>query len=193
MSDNTTVVFPEPKTVRLEDRPVEAPGEGELLVETSRTVLSTGTELTVLSGEYPDGSHWDEYGEYPFTPGYCNVGEVIETGEGVGIEPGTTVASRTPHQRYVTVDAVDSTPVPASIPDEEASFFGLASIVMNGLRRGGGAWGETAAIYGLGLLGQLTARLCLFAGARAGSSSSRARGGRPRSTSTTTVTTRATS
>jgi len=77
MPDNATVVFPEPKTVRLEDRPVEASGEGELLVETSRTVLSTGTELTVLSGEYPGGSHWDEYGEYPFTPGYCNVGEVI--------------------------------------------------------------------------------------------------------------------
>jgi len=35
---------------------IEEPGAGEVLVETERTLISTGTELTMLSGEFPRGS-----------------------------------------------------------------------------------------------------------------------------------------
>lgn len=37
---------------------------------------------------------------------------------------------------------------------------------MNGVRRGRVTWGESVAVFGLGVLGQLTTRICRFAGAR---------------------------
>ncbi|MFB6135862.1 MAG: zinc-binding dehydrogenase [Halobacteriaceae archaeon] len=165
---NPTVVFPEAREVRVEDRDVPDPGPGEFLVETTRTLVSTGTELTILSGDYPEGSNWDSYGEYPFDAGYCNVGEVVATGEGVDPDlVGTRVASRSSHAAYHTV-AEDGlwVPVPEAVDDEEAAFFAIAGIVMNGVRRGEVSWGDDVAVYGLGLLGQFAVRFCQHAGAR---------------------------
>jgi threonine dehydrogenase-like Zn-dependent dehydrogenase len=56
--------------------------------------------------------------------------------------------------------------IPEGLSDEEAVFFTFAEICMNGVRRGKVCWGEAVAVYGLGLLGQLTARFCHLAGAR---------------------------
>jgi 2-desacetyl-2-hydroxyethyl bacteriochlorophyllide A dehydrogenase len=162
---NPTVVFPEPETVELQDRDRPTPGPDEVLIETDTTVISTGTELTVLSGGYPDQSVWDTYGEYPFVAGYANVGTVVEAGEEAHIETGTRVTSWTPHAAYVTARADDCTPVPGDVSDAEAALFVIAQIVMNGIRRGRVTWGETAVVYGAGLLGQFAVRLCRLAGA----------------------------
>lgn len=169
MTANPTVVFTEPRQARIEDRAIPEPGPGEVLVETSRSLVSTGTELTAFSGDYPAGSVWDQFSDYPMEPGYCNIGEVVEAGAEVDDDlVGRTVATREPHQRYVTAEAGSSfcLPVPEEIPDEEAAFFAIAGIVMNGVRRGDVAWGDDVAIYGLGLLGQLATRLSHLAGAR---------------------------
>ena len=163
---NQAVVFPEPRTVILEDRERPEPNADEVLIETKRTLISTGTELTILSGEFPDGSFWDDYGQFPFVSGYSNVGEVIEAGPEAVFEEGTIVASRGPHQQYVTASADRATAVPDGVPAEEATFFALAAITMNGVRQGDVEWGDAVAIYGLGLLGQLATRWCRFAGAR---------------------------
>lgn len=165
-SENRAVVFPGPQRATVETRPRPTPDEGEVVVETERSLVSTGTELTVFGGEYPDGSHWDEYGTYPFEPGYCNVGTVVETGEGATVEAGTRVVSRGPHAAYVAVDAADCVPVPAEVSPDAAAFHTLAAVVMNGLRRGRLAWGEAAAVFGQGVLGQLAVRLAHLAGAR---------------------------
>src|SRR3989442_14139733 len=63
-------------------RPVAEPGPGQLLVQAARTLISTGTELTCLSGRYEPGSHWDGWVKYPFRPGYCMAGTVLAAGEG---------------------------------------------------------------------------------------------------------------
>jgi len=162
---NPTVVFPEARAVELQDRDRPTPGGDEVLIETDTTVVSTGTELTVLSGEYPDHSVWDTYGEYPFVAGYTNVGTVVEAGDGAHLEPGTRVASWTPHAAYVTASADDCVPVPDDVSDAEAALFVIAQIVMNGIRRGRVTWGETAVVYGAGILGQFATRLCQLAGA----------------------------
>ncbi|MCA1621614.1 MAG: zinc-binding alcohol dehydrogenase [Acidobacteria bacterium] len=57
-------------------------------------------------------------------------------------------------------------PIPDEVPDEDATFGTLSEVVMNGLRRGQLTWGESVAVVGLGLLGQLCVRLCALAGAR---------------------------
>ncbi|GAB3688905.1 hypothetical protein GCM10028857_23660 [Salinarchaeum chitinilyticum] len=173
---NPTVVFPEARSVEIEDRERPAPGPGEVLIETDTSLVSTGTELTVLSGEFPEGSNWDGYAEYPFVAGYTNVGTVVEIGgedsetavtsaTGATIEPGTRVATWTPHAAFVTASAEDCVVVPEAIDDDQAALFAIAQIVMNGLRRGRVRWGETVAVYGLGILGQLAVRFAQVAGA----------------------------
>lgn len=167
-SDNDTVVFPEPNAVAVEGREVPDPGPGEVLVETSRSLISTGTELTLLGDDVPEGSVWDRLGHFPVVgPGYCNVGAVVEVGPDVASDRlGTRVAVWEPHQRYNVVDADAYHEIPDGVDDEAATFFGIAQIVMNGVRKGDVDWGETVAVYGLGLLGQLAARFAHVAGAR---------------------------
>jgi len=188
MNDNPTVVFPEPGRVVIENKPCPSPKTGELLVETHRTLISTGTELTMLSGNFQQGSFWESYVRYPVLPGYCNVGTVVGLGPEVDKKwLGQRVASYGNHARYVTVRAypcgsqtnldgqlaisipspwVLARPILRDVPDEHAIFFTIGEIVMNGVRRANVRWGESVVVYGLGLLGQLTVQMCLMAGAR---------------------------
>lgn len=163
---NPTLVFPKPREVVIEDRPVPDPREGEVLVRTRVTLVSTGTELTILSGDFPRDSEWSKYGEFPFVPGYSNVGEVVRSGEGSedGLM-GKRVFSLCPHATYVTAQAESLMVVPDSVSDEQASFFTIAEISLNGVRRGGVSLGESVVVYGAGLIGQFTARFCRLSGA----------------------------
>lgn len=164
---NRTVVFSDVETVTVEDRPVPDPDPDQVLIRTDRTLVSTGTELTVLSGDVPAGSAWDDHIEYPFEPGYNNVGTVVETGDNVErVEEGQRVGSYGSHAEYVCADAEACRPIPDDVSDDGAAFFTIAEIVMNGVRRGELTWGEHAAVYGLGLLGQLAVRIGQAAGAR---------------------------
>ncbi|WP_225336503.1 zinc-dependent alcohol dehydrogenase [Halomicrobium urmianum] len=161
---NPTLVFPAERTVELQDRERPDPADDEVLIETDTTMVSTGTEITVLSGDYPPESFWDDYGEYPFVTGYTNVGTVVEAGADAELDEGTRVASWTPHAASVTAAADECIPVPDDVSDAEAVPFAIAQIVANGLRRGRVDWGETVVVYGLGILGQLAVRLAHLAG-----------------------------
>lgn len=164
---NPTIVFTAQKRVEIECRNIPTVEPGWVLIRTRQTLISTGTELTILNGEFPKGSNWEHYGKYPFVPGYNNIGEVIAVGEGVDQALiGRTVATYGTHARYVTQSAASLRLVHRKIPDEQAVFFTIAEIVMNGVRRSALQWGEAVAVYGLGLLGQLTVRFCRLAGAR---------------------------
>lgn len=166
-STNPTVIFPAPKRVEIESRKVPTPEPGQVLIRTRRTLISTGTELTALNGDYPAGSQWAKFGTYPFLPGYDNIGEVIEAGQGVDHAlVGRTVATYGNHARYVTSPVAALRIVQREIPDEQAVFFTIGEIVMNGVRRAAVQWGESVAVYGLGLLGQLAVRFCRLCGAR---------------------------
>ncbi len=163
---NPTVVFTAPGQVAVEDRPLPVPTAGQVLIQTRRTLISTGTELTILNGQFPPQSRWADYGRFPFVPGYDHIGEVVEVGPEVDRAwLGRKVGSYAAHAAYVLGRPAALRPVHREVPDEEAAFFTLAEIAMNGVRRGQVTWGETVAVYGLGLLGQLVARLCRLAGA----------------------------
>lgn len=163
---NPTVVFLKPKSVVVEDREIPKVEGDRILIRTKRSLISIGTELTILSGEFPPQSYWASYGKYPFTPGYDNIGEVIDVGPDADKSlNGKTVASYSPHAMYVSAPQNEVTIVPPGIPEDEASFFMIAEIVMNGIRRSQITFGESVVIYGAGILGQLTARICKMAGA----------------------------
>jgi len=165
--ENVAVVFSKPGTVTLEQRPVPRIEEGQVLIRTSKTLISTGTELTILNGEFPKNSEWSKYGIYPFQPGYDNVGTVVDVGKGVSKElVGKRVATYGAHARYVSQKQDALRFVRNEVSDEEAAFFTIAEIVLNSVRRANVRLGDSVVIYGAGLLGQITAQVCRLCGAR---------------------------
>jgi threonine dehydrogenase-like Zn-dependent dehydrogenase len=166
---NPTVVFPAPGRVVLEERVVPTPGPGEVLIRTRVSLVSPGTELTVLgeAGDDELGAEWRKLQRYPYVAGYSNVGEVIAAGDAAGEGwLGRRVDTHTPHAAYTVCKISELRPVPDGVSDEAAALTTLAEVVMNGLRRAQLTWGESVAVVGLGLLGHLAARLARLAGAR---------------------------
>src|ERR687884_322753 len=91
--ESLNLYFIGPGQVELERQPVRPPGPGQVLIETRRTLISTGTELIALHRRFEPGSHWDRWVQYPFSPGYSSAGIVREVGEGVeNLKPGDRVA-----------------------------------------------------------------------------------------------------
>ena len=168
MFHNPGILFTAPGSVVIEERDMPVAGEGAVVLRTRRSLISTGTELTVLAGDFSPESRWTRYAAYPFSPGYSAVGEVVEIGSRVDDAwLGRDVAAWAPHARFSSVPLRDVRIVPPfDLPDEELTFFALAETVLNGIRRSDVRLGESAAVFGLGILGQLAVRLLQIAGAR---------------------------
>lgn len=167
MMKNPTVVFTAPRQVVLVDRTLPEPGAGEVTLKTLFTLISIGTELTALSGKYPEGSVWETSFPYPHTPGYNNIGIVTAVGEGVDQKLiGKKYASWGNHAAFVRQKVNELYSVDDGVPDEQAVFFTIGQIVMNSIRRSKITWGESAVVYGAGLLGQFAAVFCRLSGAK---------------------------
>ena len=165
MPGNPCVIFKKPREVVVEDHAKPVPGPGEVLIRSLKTLISTGTELTILGGRFPEKSAWANYGKFPFVPGYDCVGMVEAAGEGVDASiVGKMVECSTPHSMY-GITPVDGThEIPDGVSAEEAVFGTIAQIVFNGVRRGNPRWGESAVVFGCGLLGQVAVQALSFAG-----------------------------
>lgn len=151
------IIFSAPGAVDFREGELADIGPEQVLVKTSCSLISTGTELTCLRGRFAPDGHWARWARYPFAPGYSNVGLVIETGPGVSrLQPGTRVVSHSPHASHAFVDARDCTPIPDGVSDEEAAWFALAAIAQIGIERANIKVGATVAILGAGVLGQMT-------------------------------------
>jgi predicted dehydrogenase len=105
-----------------------------------------------------------------YTPlGYSLCGVVIEVGKGAEeFKAGQLVAcagnDEALHAEYNWVPVNLCAAVPPGVAPEHAAFATVASIAMHGVRRGEVQLGETAAVIGLGLIGQLVVRLLIAAG-----------------------------
>lgn len=164
---NPCIAFTGANQVELHDLPVPEPAADEVLIESRRTLISTGTELTCLGRRFEPGSHWDQWVKYPFYTGYSNAGVVVKTGSAVTrFKPGDRVASRTGHRRFVVARENELVAIPAGVSDDEAVWFGIACIVQNGIRRAEHTLGDNVVVIGLGLLGQLAVQFARLSGAR---------------------------
>ncbi len=177
---NYAVVFPERHKSDIIEVPMPEVQDNHILVSTNISMISTGTEMTGYTGEFPAGSVWDRINKLPIYPGYNSVGTVIDVGKNIDKSwIGKRVAVPETHRKYysspiwndMTVKGhvyKDSyqrcLEVPEWVSDEEAAFFAFPQIVMNGIRRSGLIWGEKVVIFGAGLLGQFAARFCALAG-----------------------------
>ncbi len=162
---NETVVFTAAGKVELQDKDCPKPGPGEVLIKTEVSLVSTGTELTFLSGECPENSKWSTYIHYPMTSGYSNVGTVIEIGENVSREwLGKRVASFSKHAQYVAAKENELRRIDYDILSEEAAFFAIAEVGLNGIRRTKIELGNRVVVYGAGVIGQVLVRYLLAGG-----------------------------
>jgi 2-desacetyl-2-hydroxyethyl bacteriochlorophyllide A dehydrogenase len=161
------IVFTGKNQVEIADSPVQLEGEGKLLIETQKSLISIGTECICLSRNFAPGTHWDGWVQYPFSTGYSNAGRVVEVSPDVTeFKPGDRVATRSKHAQYVVADAATSLHIPENIVDEDATWFGLATIAQIGNRRAEHQLGDAVVIVGAGPVGQLAAQYARVGGAR---------------------------
>ena len=171
----------------LEEVPVPIVKKGYVLIKTTRTLVSLGTERMlvefgkanlidkarqqpdkvkqVLDKMKTDGLQptleavFNKLGQ-PLPLGYCNVGRVVEVGQGVTeFHVGDRVASNGNHAEYVCVSQNLVAKVPHEVSDEEAAFIVIGSIALQGIRNLNPQLGETIVVVGLGLIGLVAAQL----------------------------------
>ena len=110
--------------------------------------------------------------DQPAALGYSSAGVVIEVGEGVNdLKPGDRVAcagaSFAVHAETACVPRMLVARIPSADVDfESAAFTTLGAVAMHGVRTAEVKLGETVALIGLGLLGQLTLQVLTAAGCR---------------------------
>jgi threonine dehydrogenase-like Zn-dependent dehydrogenase len=120
------------------------------------------------------GTRWDGPHPHIVAPplaaiGYSLAGTVLAVAPDVlDIHPGDRVACSgnqcAVHAQRVAVPRNLVARVPDNVPLDHAAFVTLGSIAMNGLRRTGCRFGETVAIFGLGLLGLIATQIARQAG-----------------------------
>lgn len=177
---------------KLVTAPAPQARNGHLLIDTTTSLISTGTErmlvdfgragliskarqqpdkvAQVLEKVRTDGllTTVDAVRSklsQPIPLGYCNVGRVREDGSGT-YKPGERVVSNGPHADVVCVPKNLCARIPDGVSDEAASFTVVASIGLQGIRLAKPTLGESFVVTGVGLIGLLTVQLLRAQGSR---------------------------
>lgn len=176
------------------DVPAPAVQRRQVLVRTSRTLISAGTERMLVEfgkagwldkarqqpdkvrmvldkiltdGLMPTVDAVLNKLDQPLPLGYCNVGVALETGPGVSeITAGDRVVSNGKHAEVVSVPVNLCAKVPVNVSDEEAAFTVVAAIGLQGIRLAQPTLGEAVVVTGLGLIGLITVQLLRAHGCR---------------------------
>lgn len=144
-----------------------APPDGHVLIETERSLISTGTELAIVMGTHNGFTTGAAWPRYPLAPGYTAAGRILQVGAGVsGLAPGNRVITDTPHASHSVVEASRVLQVPEDFDLDAALLAHLASIPLFGLRQAHLQLGEGLVVFGLGLIGTLAARIGWLSGCR---------------------------
>ena len=171
---------------KLLDVPAPGPRRGRLLIRATRSLVSLGTERMLV--EFGRGGWLSKARQQPekfraviakvrsegffatisavrsklaqpIPLGYCQVGQVLDTGAVSGFAAGDRVVSNSPHAEVVSADPAFAARIPDGVSDEHAAFTPLAAVALQGLRLVDARPGDTVVVMGLGLIGQLAVRL----------------------------------
>ena len=176
------------------DIPVPSVGRGQLLISTSHTLVSAGTERMLVDfgksgwiqkarqqpdkvrlvldkirtdGLQPTVEAVFSKLDQPLPLGYCNVGTVAEAGPGAtSYKTGERVRSNGYHAEVVSVPVNLCARVPDNVTDEEAAFTVLGAVALQGIRLVQPTLGETVVVIGLGLVGLMAVQLLRAHGCR---------------------------
>lgn len=178
----------------LEEVPVPQVKAGSVLIQSTRSLVSLGTERMLVefgkanlidkARQQPDKvkqtldklktdgimptleAVFNKLGQ-PLPLGYCNVGKVIAVGRGVTeFVVGDRVASNGNHAEYVCVPKNLVAKIPDNVSDDEAAFTVIGSIGLEGVRLIKPELGETVVVIGMGLIGLMSAQILIANGCR---------------------------
>jgi 2-desacetyl-2-hydroxyethyl bacteriochlorophyllide A dehydrogenase len=163
------VHFVAPRRVELREVELPRPSEGEILVATEWSGISSGTELLAYRGEVDPDLPLDETlgalagtFAYPFRYGYSAVGRV-ERPAGP-LREGQLVFAFHPHQDRFVVDARQAVPVDGLDP-RAATLYPTVETALQVCLDAAPRLRETVVVVGLGAVGILVAALLQRAGA----------------------------
>jgi len=142
------------KKVKIIEEEIPSIKPSHILIKTLYSAISPGTELSMIENS----------GGKEYAIGYSAVGTVVECGEDVeGLEKGGIVACYgapyVRHSEYLLVPKTLCSKVPNQVSAEEASLCGLGAIAIHAIRIANLQFGETVVVAGLGVLGQLIAKI----------------------------------
>ncbi len=176
------VVFTQPRSISFDDYADAALAEDEVRLRTLYSGISAGTELTAYRGSNPYmHKRWDESRRlfvaaetssqsYPISGwGYEEVGEVVELGTAVsGVRLGDIVYGTWGHRtHHIVQDSYARERIlPAGVDPVLGIFSQIGAIALNGVHDARIRIGETVAVFGLGVPGQIVAQLAKRSGAR---------------------------
>jgi 2-desacetyl-2-hydroxyethyl bacteriochlorophyllide A dehydrogenase len=161
------IIFPESNKIDIDEVFVSQPNPDEILCKAEKSLISIGTEIQCLKGEYDANTGWEKWVKYPFNPGYSMSARVISVGALVeGLKEGDRVATPACHMQYFTIKSSQATFLPDEVSMEDGTWLTLACTTQIGVRRAGLELGESVGVIGLGMLGQLCVQYLRAAGAR---------------------------
>lgn len=162
------IVFPERGRVRLDPFELRAPGAGEVQVAALASLMSIGTETTILHARYDAGTHFAARFSFPqLKTGVQTVGEVVAVGDGVTeFAPGDRVFMRMAHLSHWTLPAAQCSPVPAAVDPKLACWCGLAKTAFRAAHAAPFTLGGAVLVIGAGPVGQMAIRWAAAAGMR---------------------------
>ena len=170
----------------LADVPCPRRGAGSVLIQTSKTLVSLGTEKMLI--DFGKGgflakarSQPDKVKQVlqkvktdglfttidavrskldtPITLGYCNAGVVVEADEDSGLSVGDRVISSGPHAEMVAIPKNLTAIIPDEVSNETAAFTVVGAIGLQGIRLMQPTLGEKIVVSGLGLIGLMCVQM----------------------------------
>lgn len=176
----------------LEDTPIPSIESDEILIRTTKSLISSGTERMLINfgkqnyinkarsqpekvkmvldkikndGLIPTYRAVTNKLNTPMSIGYCNVGEVVSIGSDIkNFKVGDKVVSNTPHAEYVVSKENLTCKVDDHVDDEDAVFVILASISLQAIRNAQTEIGENFCVIGAGLVGIICTKIIESAG-----------------------------
>lgn len=179
-----SVVFMGPQRVEVCDVTLPPLGPWDVAIDVTISAISAGTERWALLGRRHDVT-------FPVIPGYLSVGRIATVGPQVKsfaigdrvnffsakmpqnfegnwmcghVARAICSVEPNPHIEQTGIPYV--VPVPKDVADEDAVWSALAAVSKRGLDMASIKPGETLAVFGLGIVGQMCVQLAKAAGAR---------------------------
>ena len=164
-------VIVEPFSAAVREVELPAPAANQILVQTEASAISAGTELAVWTGTHqwlkdPNLPDW----KFPFRSGYSAAGTVVAVGSDVkDWKPGDRVSYPGNHASHELLTIGHERgrlwKLPAGLSADKAAWACISRYGFGASVRAGLTLGRSAAVLGLGVIGQFALRCLQAAGA----------------------------
>ena len=161
------VYFTAPGQVEVREEGLPALLPGQVLVKTLVSAISSGTEMLVYRGQFPEhlADTHDALSsnlQYPLAYGYSCVGRVLECGPQVDESwRGRLVFAFQPHTTHFITTPDCLFTVPAGLAPEAACFLPNMETAVNLVQDAAPILGERILLFGQGIVGLLTSALLM--------------------------------